>query len=673
MAFQTPRLDDRTFQQIVDEAKRLIPKYCPEWTDHNVSDPGVALIELFAWMTDMLLFRVNQVPERMYVRFLEMIGVSLKPPQPALAEITFFTSKGLSGAAKPIPIPAGTEISTARLESDTPVIFSTEQDEAIQPADLRGVYTFNSQEANSPLVAHDLNWLRSAGEANPIVVFPEPAQDGDALYLALAGDHSQYLLHVVVSVGTQSGTTGIKPANPPWVWQVSQEGGGWADCEEDRQIESLSGGFSKSGVVRLHIPSTQPATHGEQTAYWLRCVVKGQEAKNRYERSPRLTAIDVEARGLTVQAKNALRVTDELLGRSSGKPGQAFKLQHDQLLPLDPEHDTLLVTPPDAAPEDWRYVADFADCTEDDKVFSVDYREGTLKLAPAAPQPDGTIYAFGAVPPQHAELVLRRYQYWGGYVGRVPSGALTALRETISYVARAENRRPSTTGNDAESPEYAKIRAPSYLRTRTRAVTADDYEYWACEGVPGVARASCVHPGEQKPGQRRDDRPEPGFVRVYILPATEDPLQPPTTSQIELSPELHTAVLQRLAEVRPLGIAIDVQPAQLLPVEVRAALRPSSALGAEQRKALEQQAQAALSRFLNPYVGGATGRGWPFGRALYLAEIYAQLQRLPGIGLVEEVAVTANGQPLTGTRLDLPAGAVVCSGKHTVQVRGEPA
>ena len=59
-------LDDRRFQDIVDQAKRLIPQYCPEWTDHNVSDPGVALIELFAWMTDLLLYRVNQVPDKMY-------------------------------------------------------------------------------------------------------------------------------------------------------------------------------------------------------------------------------------------------------------------------------------------------------------------------------------------------------------------------------------------------------------------------------------------------------------------------------------------------------------------------------------------------------------------------------------------------------------------------------
>ena len=65
MVLPAPNLDDRTFQDIVDEAKRLIPHYTPEWTNHNVSDPGVALIELVAWMSEMVLYRVNQVPDRL--------------------------------------------------------------------------------------------------------------------------------------------------------------------------------------------------------------------------------------------------------------------------------------------------------------------------------------------------------------------------------------------------------------------------------------------------------------------------------------------------------------------------------------------------------------------------------------------------------------------------------
>ena len=79
MALPVPNLDDRRFQDLVDDAKRLVQQRCPEWTDHNVSDPGVTLIELFAWMTDQLLYRLNRVPDRNYVKFLELIGVSLYP------------------------------------------------------------------------------------------------------------------------------------------------------------------------------------------------------------------------------------------------------------------------------------------------------------------------------------------------------------------------------------------------------------------------------------------------------------------------------------------------------------------------------------------------------------------------------------------------------------------
>ena len=90
MALPVPNLDDRRFQDLVDEAKRLVQQRCPEWTDHNVSDPGVTLIELFAWMTDQVVYRLNRVPDRNYVKFLELIGVSLYPPTAARTQVTFW-------------------------------------------------------------------------------------------------------------------------------------------------------------------------------------------------------------------------------------------------------------------------------------------------------------------------------------------------------------------------------------------------------------------------------------------------------------------------------------------------------------------------------------------------------------------------------------------------------
>ena len=90
MALPAPNLDDRRFQQFVDEAKRYVQQSCPEWTDHNVSDPGVTLIETFAHMVDQLVYRLNRVPEKNYLAFLDLLGVRLFPPTAARALVTFW-------------------------------------------------------------------------------------------------------------------------------------------------------------------------------------------------------------------------------------------------------------------------------------------------------------------------------------------------------------------------------------------------------------------------------------------------------------------------------------------------------------------------------------------------------------------------------------------------------
>src|SRR6202051_709670 len=129
MALPTPSLDDRHFQDIVDQAKLLIPHYTQEWTDHNVSDPGVALIELFAWMTDLLLYRVNQVPDKVYIKFLDLIGIRVDPPRAAGAPVNFYLS---APQLTNVVIPEGTEVATVRTDTSPAIIFTTETDVAIR-------------------------------------------------------------------------------------------------------------------------------------------------------------------------------------------------------------------------------------------------------------------------------------------------------------------------------------------------------------------------------------------------------------------------------------------------------------------------------------------------------------------------------------------------------------
>ncbi|NJM61463.1 MAG: baseplate protein J [Oscillatoriales cyanobacterium RU_3_3] len=77
MSIPLPNLDDRTYADLVEEARSLIPIEYPEWTDHNPSDTGIILIELLAWLTEMTLYRVNLVGDRNYETFLNLLKKSV--------------------------------------------------------------------------------------------------------------------------------------------------------------------------------------------------------------------------------------------------------------------------------------------------------------------------------------------------------------------------------------------------------------------------------------------------------------------------------------------------------------------------------------------------------------------------------------------------------------------
>src|SRR2546421_11928753 len=109
---QAPDLDDRTWQDFVDEARALIPKYAPQWTDHNPSDLGITLIELFAFLVEGLTYRLNQVPEKNYLAFLNLLGITRDPPTPARVYLTFVANPPM-----PPVVPKGSRAQTASSET----------------------------------------------------------------------------------------------------------------------------------------------------------------------------------------------------------------------------------------------------------------------------------------------------------------------------------------------------------------------------------------------------------------------------------------------------------------------------------------------------------------------------------------------------------------------------
>lgn len=127
-----PNLDDRDFDQLMAEARALIAAKSPEWTDLSPGDPGVTLLEVFAYLTDTLLYRVNRIPEKAFVQFLQLIGVRVMPPAAASVDITFSLA---NPATVDVLIPRGSRVATARADAESPV-FATADDAHIPVGDM---------------------------------------------------------------------------------------------------------------------------------------------------------------------------------------------------------------------------------------------------------------------------------------------------------------------------------------------------------------------------------------------------------------------------------------------------------------------------------------------------------------------------------------------------------
>ena len=131
MPLRPPNLDDRRFEDLVEEARRRIAQSCPEWTDRSPSDPGMVLLEAFAYLTDILLYRLNRLPDKAYIEFLRLIGVYLQPPAAASVTLQFSLSRPQNRA---VEIPKGTRITTARTDAGAePPVFVTTETVSIEP------------------------------------------------------------------------------------------------------------------------------------------------------------------------------------------------------------------------------------------------------------------------------------------------------------------------------------------------------------------------------------------------------------------------------------------------------------------------------------------------------------------------------------------------------------
>ncbi|MGD9932224.1 MAG: putative baseplate assembly protein [Dehalococcoidia bacterium] len=635
MPLPDPQLDDRQFQDIVNEAKALIPSYTPEWTDHNVSDPGVMLIEMFAWMTDLILYRLNRVPEKNYLRFMNLLGVTLKDPVPARTSVRFRLSAPPAG---PIKIARGTEVATPRTGDTESIVFSTDEELVIAPTVLNSCL-FSAEETT--FVDYSPGLLQN-GEF--IEAFQEPPIPGNALYFAFQGNVSGYSLSLTLDCAVEG--VGVDPHDPPLMWDAwAGDTRGWAPVEI---LSDGTGGLNVSGEVLFVMPGgLRERTIAGKVGTWLRLrVIQPRQRQPMYSASPRIARIVVRSVGGAVEATHSRLIRSEIIGRVTGTPGERFFLQNAPVLPRrDYEH--LELEEPDGNWSQWVEVASFHDSQPDDLHYTIDSISGEVVFGPRIRSSDGSERAYGAVPPRGSAIRMTEYRTGGGIVGNIGQGSLTVLRSSVPFVAEVTNSRPATGGMDAESIESAKERAPRILQARNRAVTAEDYEFIALESSTRVGRARAL----PIRGDAGASAASPlGTVELLILPAlsaNEDR----TVDALRPSADLLDVVREYLDARRLLGTHLVVDGPSFVGISTEVTIVVSR--NAE-NQAVEAAVQARLIQYLDPLVGGADGHGWPFGRAVYLSELHAAIQTVAGVEYCQD---------LTLFQVDLQSGQARAAGQ----------
>lgn len=654
-----PIIDDRRYSDILEELRTRIPRYTPEWkwSDLNDSDVGMTFSQLMAWLTEMMIHRMGKVPKLNYIKFLELLGVELRPRQSALAEIEFPVQESYS---KPfVLVPPRTQVSADDEEGGSPIVFETDRAIYALTAQLKSVQVFDGFSYRNVTSDNDLS--------NAYLCFGHMASPGAALYLGFnypknyvgAKEFPKQLdLAITVSGENSQGRAMVQCgglqsrvyASATLFWEAAH-GSAWQKLDV---IKDDTLALTRSGHVVLQIPPDMPsqvAVGDAQTAY-TGYFVRARIERSGYERPPQLGTV----RTNTASATQAETVKDEVLGGSNGRRDQVFTVESR---PVVLDSLKLEIDEGDGF-KPWKRVDDFFSSSVDDTHYVLNSTTGEIRLGGV--RIDDALH--GHVPVANVanrgtNVVAREYRFGGGKRGNVKAGTIKTLITSVDGIddGNVRNRFDAHSGRDEESVEEAKTRASRTVRSRSRAVTRDDFEQIAQEAA-NVKRAKALplfHPSF--PGTDI-----PGVISVIIVPDSDAAQPTPSEGMMR-------TVCAYLNDRRLLTAEVYVLAPSYQQVEVNADVIVQGDADASE---IKQKIEETLTTYFHPLKGGDDGQGWPFGGTIFYSKVVNRVFGVPGVARIRQLDISLGGEKKEKCEdVAIQPHALTFSTEHHVQVNYE--
>lgn len=636
-----PVLDDRTYDAIVAELRSRIPRYTPEWTDFNDSDPGMTMLQVFAHLAESLGYRMNKVPALLYLKFLQLLGVELRPAQPAQVQITFPVAA--SATTPTVVLPKGTQVVAETPGGGAPLVFEADRGLTCLKAGLTAVLAYDGYSYSDVTAAN--------AAATGFQPFGPAASTGAALLLGFdpgepfpGAEITWYVWAAAPTTVPPAVTCGLPPAqryaSATLRWQY-WSGYEWAALPV---LKDETAALTRSGQIVVKTPPGALATTTiapvPTPLHWLRLLVES----SRYERPPGVLALRTNTMTLTQMET----VRAEVLGGSTGRPDQVFRLSQTPVL----DGSLVLTVDEGAGIETWTEVGDFYASSATDLHYVLNRTTGEVRFGDGL---HGAIPIANAANPG-ANVIAAEYRYGGGASGNVGPGVLHMLRSAVDGIddGGVINVVASYGGADEETLDAAKERAPAAIRSRCRAVTNDDFELFAMQSA-AIARAKAYplhHP--DFPGVQ-----VPGVVTVVVVPQSADPKPVPSDGTLR-------TVCAYLDERRLLTTEVYVAPPRYQRVSVGVSLIADDSADLAQ---VQRDVDAALLAYFHPLTGGEAGTGWPFGGAIAFSRVFHRVLSVSGVSSVDRLVITVDGVDQPECR-DVPLAddALAYSTEHSVSV-----